>query len=106
MKESNHPLVAYIKGLFFKLIRTQVMRLLISLGLKMTGPVGIFASFVIKKLSEYLWRIVYKLGIKTKNSIEEKIETAKEQKEYEEKIHKPEAKPEDIRDAGRDFLTK
>lgn len=106
MQESKHPLVVYIKGLFFKFIRTQAMKAMISAGLKLTCPIGIIASVIITKLSKVLWKLLYKIGVRSKNSIKEKIETAKEKKEYEEKIHKPDAKPEDIRDAGRDFLPK
>ncbi len=99
-------LMEYVKGLFFKFIRTQAMKALIGAGLKMTGPIGVFASFLIGKVSEYLWKFLYKLGVKTKNAIDEKIETEKELKEYKEKINDEAAKPEDIKNAGRDFLTK
>lgn len=99
-------LMNYLKGLFFKVIRTQVIKALIGAGLKMTGPIGVFASFLIGKFSEYAWKFLYKLGVQSKNAIEEKIESDKELKEYKEKINDEAAKPEDIKNAGRDFLTK
>jgi len=80
------------------------MKALIGFGLKMTGPIGVFASFFIGKFSEYGWKILYKLGFKAKTAIEEEIKSQKDLKEYEEKIHKPDATPENIRDAGRDML--
>lgn len=92
--------------MFFKFIRTKIINALIGLGLKMTGPIGIIASFFIGKFSEYAWKFLYKLGVKSKNAIEEKIESEEELKEYKEKINDEAAKPEDIKNAGRDFLTK
>lgn len=106
MKESNSPLVVYIKGIFFKLVRTQAVKAIISAGLKMSGPVGIIANIVIGKLSKIAWEILYKLGVKYKNQVDEKIQTAKELKEYKEKISNENSTPEDIKNAGRDFLTK
>jgi hypothetical protein len=99
-------LVETIKGLFFKLLKTQAMKLLISAGLKMTGPIGVFVSFAIGKFSEYAWKILYKLGMKAKNSIETKVKVKEELKEYQEKINDEKSSAEDIKNSGRDFLTK
>ena len=105
-KESAHPLVVYIKGLFFKFVKTQAMKVLISAGLKVTGPVGMIASIAISKFTKMLWKVLYKMGVRQKNQIEEKLETAKEFKENDEKINDPNATPEDIKNAGKDFITK
>ena len=105
-KESTNPLVVYIKGLFFKFVKTQAMKAMISAGLRVSGPVGIIASIAISKFTKMLWKALYKMGVRKKNQIQEKIETAKELKEYEDKINDPNAKPEDIKNAGKDFITK
>lgn len=105
-KESTHPLVVYIKGLFFKFIKTQAMKALVSAGLKVTGPIGMIASIAISKFSKLLWKVLYKFGVRKKNQIQEKLETQEELKQYTEKLNDPKSTPEDIKNAGRDFLTK
>lgn len=103
-KESTHPLVVYIKGLFFKFVRTQALKAAISAGLKVTGPIGIVLNIAISKAAKVMWKILYKIGVRKKNQIDEKLETAKELKEYEKDLESK--NPDDIKNAGKDFITK
>lgn len=105
-KESTHPLVVYIKGLFFKFVKTQAIKAAISAGLKVTGPVGIVLNIFISKAAKAMWKLLYKMGVRKKNQIQEKLETQEELKQYTEKLNDPKSTPEDIKNAGRDFLTK
>lgn len=96
---SDEALISTVKAYFFKFIKTRAIKYLIGLGVNMTGLVGWIATLVIDKVSKLLWKVARKIGIQ----IEEKIETQKELKEYENKINN--STPEDVKKAGKDFLS-
>ena len=87
-----------------KVATNKVRDIAVSYLLKAAGVASGFWGFVAGIAAKYLWKLAVKLGIKYENKIEEKIETAKELKTYDEKINKPDASPEDIKQAGKDFL--
>lgn len=104
-KKFTKALVESIKAWFFSAAKGKIIQILVAAGLRMTGPIGWIASLVINKVLSALWAVAYKFGIKKKNEIAEKIETQKELKEYAEKIEDPNASAEDIKKAGKDFIS-
>lgn len=95
----------WVKAGFFKLGNHFAVKfltkLLARIGLGLSGPIGWIASFFIDKLLKRVWALVVKTVIRK----QEQKETAKELKEYDDKISKPGATAEEIKDAGKDFLT-
>lgn len=105
MEEKKAILPEWIKSGFFKIGNHFAVKfltkLLAKIGLGFSGPVGWIASFLIEKVLKKAWFYISKFAIR---KLEEK-ETAEELKVYDDKINKPGATPEEIKDAGKDFLS-
>lgn len=102
LKKAKDLLQAFLKSQLIKAVTS----LAIKYGLKVSGPIGLFLSIFSGKISKWISDMAYKLGVKVKNTLEENKETKKELEEYEKKINDHAATPKDIKDAGKDFLTK
>lgn len=96
---------SWMKDMFFKagnhFITKALVKVVAKVGLSLSGPLGWLASFFIDKILRKLWDgVVY-----VWTWFAEKLETRRELKKYREQIDKPGATPEEIKDAGKDFLS-
>ena len=101
MSEKKRLIPPWVKELFFKFGSSVITKGLVRIGLKMVGPVGWVASFFIDWVLKKAWPVVVRVVV----GLVEKKETAKELKDYGDKINKPDATAEEIKDAGKDMLS-
>lgn len=104
-KPQGNAFKTWLKFFFFKLGEKAVFKVmtkvLAKVGLSLTGPIGWIASLFADKILKKVWQLFW-AGV---TFAKEFFQTKKEVKDYKDVVNKPGATAEEIKDAGKDFLS-
>lgn len=85
-------------------MKIDFVKLLKSFGVKFFAGLAGWQAWLIDLILNKAWKLFVQAWKKALKTLETKKEIKDELKKYEDKINKPNATEEEIRDAGRDFI--